>query len=463
VPTEAETISENHFFQLIESGQYEQAVQYASSFPTDEPKLTSNNPHIHICMAYALWGKGQQAIHHCQEVTNRSEWPLYLECSINRMRRKRLHKPQCTENLTIRDNLTHWSTSWGLKHAEAIAYYRLHYIHEASRSMDIVHQLYKTDDWFIQLSSIIIDSAMRGEGPEEKLRILRETIPEDGQREAFDILRRDLLYGGPHTAIHRASRDIRIFYFEHPLGKASPYLAIAAALFAGLIYVARRPLWYGVLGFIAATRSIGYSVWMYARSVASAFRVRAHERRKTRIETASASVQPAPIVSLPTTATMPIPYPAVWQAGYMNRAYQFAAWCYASLWFLLALPLVLMMAIPALTILLDFSTNGMRAAAENVKGFATGFRDNWGQLWFGLLLLAFTGFSAFKIYGRYTLPKPFRPKIRVVRTTIRVVFLVTTALSVGTILMYFSKQAGEIYQNPLVRMAIKYLRDLLWV
>jgi hypothetical protein len=195
--------------------------------------------------------------------------------------------------------------------------------------------------------------------------------------------------------------------------------------------------------------------YRYRSRIASFLRERQQARREAAAVLTTAEI--------PTAPTMPAQYPAVWQAGYMNRAYQFAAWCYASLWFLLALPLVLMVAIPALTILLDFSTDGMRAAAENVKGFATGFRDNWGQLWFGLLLLAFTGFSAFKIYGRYTLPKPFRPKIRVVRTTIRVVFLVTTTVSVGTFFMYFSEQAGEIYQNPLVRMAIEYLRDLLGV
>jgi hypothetical protein len=153
-------------------------------------------------------------------------------------------------------------------------------------------------------------------------------------------------------------------------------------------------------------------------------------------------------------------YPAAWQAGYMNRAYQFAAWCWVAIFLLIGLPLVLLLAIPALTLLFDSSGNPLQAAGANFNWFVNGFLG-WVRVWYGLLLLALTGFAVFKLYGRYTLPKPFRPKIRVIRTTIRVVFLVTTVLSVGTFLIYFSDQAGQLYSDPKTQAVIEIIRRLL--
>ena len=151
-------------------------------------------------------------------------------------------------------------------------------------------------------------------------------------------------------------------------------------------------------------------------------------------------------------------YPAAWQARHMNRSYQAAAWCYAAIWILIALPLVLALAIPALTLL----GGSLQAAAANFRWFVNEFLE-WVRLWYGLLLFSLAGFGVFKVYGRYSLPKPFRPKIRIVRTTFRVVFLVTTLLSVGTFIMYFSEQASNLYDNPLVRMFLQFLRELLGV
>jgi hypothetical protein len=80
--------------------------------------------------------------------------------------------------------------------------------------------------------------------------------------------------------------------------------------------------------------------------------------------------------------------------------------------------------------LFNFNAEGMQLAGVRIKGFAAEFLG-WGRLWFALLLLSLAGFVAFKVYGRYSLPKPFRPRVRVVRTTLRVVFLTSTALIVG--------------------------------
>ena len=50
-----------------------------------------------------------------------------------------------------------------------------------------------------------------------------------------------------------------------------------------------------------------------------------------------------------------------------------------------------MLAIPAVTICIEFNADAFRAAADNARSFATGFLG-WGRLWYGLLLLALTGY-----------------------------------------------------------------------
>ena len=105
-----------------------------------------------------------------------------------------------------------------------------------------------------------------------------------------------------------------------------------------------------------------------------------------------------------------------------------------------------------MTILFDLTAEGMQRAGARARGFLGG-----AELWLGLLLLSLAGFAAFKIYGRYSLPKPFRPRVRVIRTTIRTVFLVTTALSVVTTLM----AGSNLYNDPVMQVAWQILRDLL--
>jgi hypothetical protein len=232
-----------------------------------------------------------------------------------------------------------------------------------------------------------------------------------------------LLYGSASNMFSRNWRGFRIFYAEHPYSKL---------------------LLFGSTGFIAlaATLILGRN---HLRAPAQ--KVGAWLRSDTQ-----APGQAGP--------GYPAPYPSYWQAGYMNRAYQIAAYCWGTVWLLLAIPLVLLLAIPAVTILLDFSTKGMQSGVANARGFATGFLG-WGRLWFGLLLLSLTVFAVTKIYGRYSLPKPFRPRIRVIRTTIRLALLTVVLISVGTLLSYFSGVALNFYNNPLVKILIEMLRKTL--
>jgi hypothetical protein len=197
------------------------------------------------------------------------------------------------------------------------------------------------------------------------------------------------------------------------------YLAASVAIIAAAGYFARRPL---RRGFSIASRFLK---------------------------------QPGTPMAASLPAAAPMPYPA-WQAGYMNRAYQLSAWCYGALLTLLALPILLLLVILAGTIIFNFDAEGVQLGIARARGFATGFLG-WGRLWFTLLLLSLAGFTAFKIYGRYSLPKPFRPRIRVVCTTIRVVTLTITALSVGTFLM----AASNLSNDPVVQFAWQVLRDLI--
>jgi hypothetical protein len=266
-------------------------------------------------------------------------------------------------------------------------------------------------NWNIRLTALFIHDALRKLDVPLDVAILKlRTFQVSPLQYAdFDLMRRSLQGG-----------------FNNPLGKVWPYLIAIGVIGGAAALFGRGPLRQRLPLFVQSLRQPNF---------------------------APQDVPPPALHA---------PWPAYIEAGYPNRAYQLAAWCWAAIWTLIALPLVLLLAIPAVTIFFNFNAEGLPMAVARAKGFATGFLG-WGRLWFGLMLLSLTSFAAFKVYGRYSLPKPFRPRVRVVRGTLRLLFLAVTLLSVGTFIAYLSEAAGSLYDDPIGRLLIQFLRDFLGI
>ena len=131
-----------------------------------------------------------------------------------------------------------------------------------------------------------------------------------------------------------------------------------------------------------------------------------------------AFLRPAPSAAH-TQALQPQPHvmPAYYDPRYPNQAYRIASYCFAGFWIVLAAPLVLALLLPAWMLLLDFSAAGFQRAYASATGILlTVF--SYGRLWFALLL-SLMGFATFKLYGRFSLPRHMRPRIRVILGTVR--------------------------------------------
>src|SRR5688572_22319690 len=130
-PVSAQTNFEKSvdFWQIIHSGNYERAIQYADVFQTEKIDF---NRHIYFCLAYALWDKAKQALPHCQEITNRPEWPDFLECA-EQASRAGDDNVTCAEKPLL--------TIANLKLAEALTFYRLGRYHEALESANTASSL----------------------------------------------------------------------------------------------------------------------------------------------------------------------------------------------------------------------------------------------------------------------------------------------------------------------------------
>lgn len=133
----------------------------------------------------------------------------------------------------------------------------------------------------------------------------------------------------------------------------------------------------------------------------------------------------------------PVPFPqagnpAVAATRYPNLSYRIAAFFWLAFWITLATPPLIL----AWWILRDFrafSWDGLQAGFTDAATLFNAIMRDWAGLWVFVLPALLLGFIAFKLYGRYSLPKAERPRILPLYATARVFFF---ALSLAT--MYYS-------------------------
>jgi hypothetical protein len=153
---------------------------------------------------------------------------------------------------------------------------------------------------------------------------------------------------------------------------------------------------------------------------------------------------PTPAVAAPAHPTDPaIPPYAYYDYRYLNRAYEYAAYAHAAFWLLLIIPLLLLAATPLVTVLADFSARGMQSAVLNARGVAA-VLVAWSRAWLVLLIMTLTVFVGLKVYGRYTLPKRFRPRIHMIRLTFRLAALSIVLLSAATFFVFAADPVGQL-------------------
>ena len=294
-----------------------------------------------------------------------------------------------------------------LRFHEALAYFRLKNYEQAEKSLALAPE---TKRWEPRLLYFINIDRQHPNSPlveplEKVLPYVVAKVP-PAEMEDYHRLRRSLIYG------HTLTRTPQMVYSEYLW--TIIYLAAALILSAGLIYVARRPLWRGLA-------ALG----------------RHREKQSENNE-----------------KTAPVPIIYDWR--YPNRAYKLASYFNGALWLLLALPLIVLAAIPVVAVFRDFSPWGLQQAVVNIKNFAATFPE-WGRPWFALVLLALTGFVVLKIFGRYSLPKPMRPKVRVFHTSVRLVLLAAFLGIVGTGLVFISSTFSSIANNSIVKVILAWL------
>jgi hypothetical protein len=205
-----------------------------------------------------------------------------------------------------------------------------------------------------------------------------------------------IAYGGAADPLPRTLRSFHMFYAEQPYAKPAIFGTGALLFCATLLVFGKRqvqPLAARVLSAAAAI-SRRVNAWLHPA--------------------------PAPAyVQAPQSP--PAARPMYYDIRYPNQSYRLAAYCFAAFWIVLAAPLTLALILPAWLLLLDFSAAGFQKAYGAATGILLTF-FSYGRLWFALLLLSIMGFAVFKLYGRFSLPKPMRPRIRLVYGTLRFAF-----------------------------------------
>jgi hypothetical protein len=205
-----DTINTGHFNSLLEKGRFPEAIRYANGFLAQSQSIKGDNPHIYLCLAYAFWGAGQEALKYCQLVSNLPKMQFSIDCSL-----KRSHMvdflpfdkiyPECVEHSSDVSNI--W-TSRTFKLAEALAYYRLHNDFAALRSLqDALQIIGELNDWQVRLAFIFIKAAIQYADLETDLPRLREQVHVNW-RTAFDTLRHALMHPISDAEARRIVRDI---------------------------------------------------------------------------------------------------------------------------------------------------------------------------------------------------------------------------------------------------------------
>ena len=111
----------------------------------------------------------------------------------------------------------------------------------------------------------------------------------------------------------------------------------------------------------------GAVIFLVLLAGAAAYQYRARITALSDSRPTATPSQPAPPPGAP---TIPANWQA-WQAGYMNRAYQLAAYCWVTVWLLVCLPIVALLAIPAISILARFQRQRLSVwyrARQGIRG-----------------------------------------------------------------------------------------------
>jgi hypothetical protein len=430
---------------------YEEAAALLLPLPVNE--IDRLYARMTLCTVYSLWGKNAEALDTCSAGLSSFWLSPFLQCVHDAPQNggRIPDTEDCNRAVTAYDSILK------LKVWLTLAYWRSRQPREtlmaAADALVILHNKGGERLFVDAVGAYIGDDFKR--------------VKADYQRAGKDPaklehLRIILTYGGASTPAARAVRSARVLWAEQPYARPAVYTFGALLLCAAIYIPARRPLRMLAIGAFHAARPIPRHVNRLLRMLATgALYAATIILRRVNVwlhpETSPRAAR-APARS-DSTASAPA-MPMYFNMRYPNQAYRIAGYCWAAFWIVLAGPIALALLLPAGTLLMDFNTKGFQNAYNNFLHILT-TSVSWARLWFALLLFSLIGFTGFKLYGRFSLPKRMRPPIRVVYGTLRFVFLGTILASVGTFLSYFTAAFAGIYANPFVKPLIALICKLL--
>jgi hypothetical protein len=136
---------------------------------------------------------------------------------------------------------------------------------------------------------------------------------------------------------------------------------------------------------------------------------------------------------------------------YPNRSYRIAAFFWVAFWIMLAAPFLAL----ASWVLKDFKTfswEGLQDGFANTGTILSTIFENWAWIWFYLLPVLLLGFIVFKLYGRYSLPKPQRHPIQPLYAATRVFFFALSLVTMYYSLERISHTTDQIVETGIIRL-----------
>ena len=132
---------------------------------------------------------------------------------------------------------------------------------------------------------------------------------------------------------------------------------------------------------------------------------------------------------------------------YPHPSYRLSAWAWAMFWLLVALPFVFMAGRIAWHFF-AFSWDGIPEGLADAKRILTAWRPMGID---ALAVMPLFGFVGFKLHGRYSLPKPERPRIRPMYATAKICFFILSLVTMYYSLTRISHHVDNIVETGLLK------------